>query len=66
MSQAPHLVTTAEAARALGVDRGTLARWWRAGKVEPDTVTVGGQGRWDLEHLREQLRALRQRPGADE
>jgi transposase-like protein len=55
----PKLVSSSEAARQLGVHRNTLANWWRQGKVSPAEVTAGGQARWDVEDLREQLRALR-------
>jgi excisionase family DNA binding protein len=37
----PKLITTAEAAKLLGVDRSTLIRWVRAGKIAA-TVTVPG------------------------
>jgi hypothetical protein len=55
------LVSTGIAAAEIGVDRGTLVRWWQAGTVEPETVTPGGHARWDVENLREQLRELRRR-----
>lgn len=53
------LVTTGEAARALGIGRATLARWWSEGLVTPALVTVGGHARWDVEDLKRQLRELR-------
>jgi len=49
-------VGTSEAAKVLGVHRGTLARWWANGDVTPSYVTPGGQARWDLDDLRRQLR----------
>jgi predicted site-specific integrase-resolvase len=55
------LVTTARAAKVLGIDRSTLARWAQRGIVTPAWTTVGGQHRWDLEDLRRQLREARQR-----
>jgi predicted site-specific integrase-resolvase len=58
------LVPTGTAAKALGVAHSTLARWWQEGRVTPALVTPGGHARWDVENLREQLRALR-RGGAD-
>lgn len=58
MSDAP-LVATAIAAKAIGVARSTLARWRAEGLVTPTLVTPGGHARWDVEHLREQLRAQR-------
>jgi excisionase family DNA binding protein len=51
------LLTTGEAARALSVDRSTLARWQREGKVKPAFVTAGGHARWDLEELKRQIAA---------
>lgn len=53
------LVPTSVAAAAIGVARGTLARWWLEGTVTPALVTPGGHARWDVEDLREQLRVLR-------
>jgi DNA-binding transcriptional MerR regulator len=55
------LLTTGEAADALGFARGTLARWEREGLITPATKSPGGHSRWDLDDLREQLRVLRQR-----
>jgi excisionase family DNA binding protein len=53
---AARLVTTAQAAKALGIDRTTLARWANQGLVEPAYRTPGGQFRWDLDDLRRQLK----------
>ncbi len=58
----PKLVATGEAAREIGVARTTLFRWWKAGLVEPELVTAGGQARWDVESLKKQLR---ERPPAE-
>ncbi|ONI90637.1 hypothetical protein ALI144C_02925 [Actinosynnema sp. ALI-1.44] len=55
----PKLVSTGVAARELGVDRGTLHRWWQEGLVEPIFVTAGGHARWDVEDLKRQLREKR-------
>lgn len=55
------LVSTGEAARALGIGRSTLARWKADGLVTPALITAGNHARWDLEDLREQLRRMRQR-----
>lgn len=49
------LVPTADAAKAIGVDRRTLQRWVNEGLVEPDLTTPGGHHRWDVDRLREQL-----------
>lgn len=53
------LVGSSEAARVLGVHRGTLRRWWEAGRVKPAKVTVGGQARWSIPDLERQVDALR-------
>nr|WP_190822567.1 MerR family transcriptional regulator [Saccharopolyspora pogona] len=55
------LVPTGVAAKAIGVDRGTLFRWWQSGLVEPAFVTPGGHARWDVDKLIEDLRKQRQR-----
>jgi len=49
------LVATGEAARELGIDRTTLARWADAGLVTPTSRTLGGHLRWDLDDLRRQI-----------
>lgn len=54
-----NLVATGVAAKAIGVGHSTLARWWKDGEVTPALVTPGGHARWDIEELREQLRAQR-------
>jgi len=54
------LVTTTEAAKALGVSNRTLARWARDGRLTPTERTLGGHLRWDLDDLREQIRRLRE------
>jgi predicted site-specific integrase-resolvase len=50
------LVSSAEAAKAIGVHRSTLARWRAAGYVAAAVVTPGGQSRWDVDDLKRQLR----------
>lgn len=50
------LLTTAQAASALGISRSTLARWANDGLVKPVYRTPGGQFRWDLDDLRRQLK----------
>ncbi|HWU12108.1 MAG TPA: MerR family transcriptional regulator [Streptomyces sp.] len=57
----PLLVSTGEAAKAIGVGRATLARWWSDGLVKPALVTAGGHGRWDVEQLRKDLAKLNER-----
>jgi DNA-binding transcriptional MerR regulator len=58
---AARLVPTGVAARELGVNVRTLQHWAAEGMVEPDLVTPGGHMRWDVERLRQQLRALREK-----
>jgi 8-oxo-dGTP diphosphatase len=55
MSTNPKLVTTSRAARELDVHPSTLWRWQREGLVRPAWTTPGGQARWDMEELRQQL-----------
>ncbi|WP_308817754.1 MerR family transcriptional regulator [Pseudonocardia alni] len=58
MGEQTKLVRTAEAARALSVDPSTLSRWAQKGLVHPKLRTAGGQARWDLDDLREQVRTI--------
>jgi 8-oxo-dGTP pyrophosphatase MutT (NUDIX family) len=53
-------VRSKAAARALGIDRATLWRWKQAGIVTPAHKTAGGQARWDIEQLHEQVRQHRE------
>lgn len=53
------LVTTGEAAKAVGVSRTTLVRYADRGYIKPASVLPSGHRRWDLEDLRRQLRDLR-------
>jgi DNA-binding transcriptional MerR regulator len=52
-------VTTSVAARAIGVAPRTLAKWVQDGLVTPALITAGGHYRWQVDELREQLRAMR-------
>lgn len=54
-------MTTAEAAKEIGVAARTLQGWATRGLVTPDLVTPGGQFRWDVDRLREELRSQRKR-----
>lgn len=54
------LLNTSEAAKAIGVSRGTLAKYVRDGVVRPYLTLPSGQHRWRLPELIDQLRALRQ------
>lgn len=61
MAERPtRLVRTAEAAAALSIDPSTLSRWAKAGIVTPVMRTAGGQARWDLDRLREQVAAYQE------
>lgn len=60
------LVSDGVAAKAIGVARGTLARWWANGEVHPELVTAGGQARWDIEDLKRQLVEWRKRQSEDD
>jgi DNA-binding transcriptional MerR regulator len=59
---ADRLLTTGELARELGLSARSVAWWAQEGQLKPTLVTPGGQYRWQLEDVREQLRALRKRP----
>jgi DNA-binding transcriptional MerR regulator len=51
----PELVSTPEAARALGVSARTLQRYVRDGQVTPEITLPSGQYRWDVRKLRRQI-----------
>jgi predicted site-specific integrase-resolvase len=57
-------VSTEVAAKEIGVAYRTLLRWARAGKVTPAMYTPGGQFRWDLANLKQQL--ADRKPKADD
>lgn len=48
-------LNTSQAAAALDVDQSTLWRWLQKGKISPAWTTPGGQARWDLDELHQQL-----------
>jgi predicted site-specific integrase-resolvase len=48
-------VTTGEAAAELGVTATTLREWMHKGIVTPALTTAGGQARWRMSELRQQL-----------
>lgn len=52
------LVSTAAAARELGIAARTLQRWAADGLIQPDMVTIGGHARWDVSRLREAIREM--------
>jgi predicted site-specific integrase-resolvase len=49
------LVSTPEAARALGVSARTLQRYVRDGQVTPEITLPSGQYRWNVPKLRRQI-----------
>ena len=49
------LVSTPEAARALGVSARTLQRYVRDGQVTPEVTLPSGQYRWNVAKLRRQI-----------
>jgi excisionase family DNA binding protein len=49
-------VSTAEAAKQIGVNLRTLQQWARDHVVEPAFTTPGGHYRWNVDELRRQLR----------
>jgi RyR domain len=55
----PIYVTTSAAARALGVNRVTLTRAVKAGRITPASTTPGGHYRWDIAALKSQWNRLR-------
>ena len=54
----PQLVTTPEAARALGISARTIQRYVKAGLITPDLRLPSGRYRWNVERLRAQINAL--------
>jgi DNA-binding transcriptional MerR regulator len=62
---ASELLTTAQAARLLGISTRTLVRYAEKGYVKPEMVLPSGHRRWILEDIRRQLREL-QRQSPDE
>lgn len=61
MPKPPKLLTTAEAAAYLGINRTTLANYVRRGLMMPTLTLPTGHYRWDLDDIRRQLRELRER-----
>jgi DNA-binding transcriptional MerR regulator len=60
------LLTTSEAAKAMGLSRATLASYARRGLLTPRMVLPTGHYRWSLQDIERQLRELRQRGEDDE
>ena len=58
-------VTTAQAARELGISRQSLARYVTRGWLVPTRTLPSGHYRWLMSDLERQLRELRQRPAEE-
>ncbi|WP_233159244.1 MerR family transcriptional regulator [Pseudonocardia sp. MH-G8] len=56
------LLLTAELAAELGVSARLIQQYRQEGTLVPTLETPKGHARWDLDDVREQLRALRKRP----
>jgi predicted site-specific integrase-resolvase len=52
----PRMLTTKEAADAIGISNQTLQRYVKEKKVRPTLRLPSGQMRWDLDDLKHQLR----------
>jgi excisionase family DNA binding protein len=59
------LLTTAQAAKLLGVSARTLARYAEQGDLSPTVILPSGHYRWAMSDVRRQLREMRQRPADD-
>ncbi len=61
VARVDHLVSTDEAAKALGISARTLTRYAADGRITPAVVLTGGKRRhyrWNLDDLQRQLRDL--------
>jgi AcrR family transcriptional regulator len=54
-------VTTAELAARLRLSTRSIYRYYADGKISPEFTTPGGEHRWNVESVKEQLRQLRRR-----
>lgn len=52
MTDPRKLVSSVQAAKALGLSQSTLWRWHHRGRIRADMVTAGGHLRWNLDRLR--------------
>jgi DNA-binding transcriptional MerR regulator len=57
----PELLTTSQLAKELNLSTKSVYRYHRDGKITPEFTTPGGEHRWRLEAVLEQLRSLRHR-----
>jgi DNA-binding transcriptional MerR regulator len=57
----PSLVTTRELARQIGLSERTIQRYRAEGLITPEIESKGGHARWDVESVKQQLRAMRKR-----
>jgi DNA-binding transcriptional MerR regulator len=61
MAAGNELLTTAQAARLLGISTRTLVRYAERGYVKPEMVLPSGHRRWILDDVRRQLCEVAQR-----
>jgi DNA-binding transcriptional MerR regulator len=59
----PGLLTTRELARVIGLSERTIQRYRAEGLITPEIESKGGHARWDVESVKQQLRAMRQKDG---
>jgi excisionase family DNA binding protein len=59
---AERLLSTGQAAKAIGVSPRSLSRWVTEGLIEPTLVTPGGQFRFDLDELKAQMQRRPRNP----
>ncbi len=52
---AERLLSTGQAAKAIGVSPRSLSHWVTRGLIKPTLVTPGGQYRFDLDELKAQM-----------
>lgn len=60
------LLTTAGAAKVLGISRRTLSRYAQEGQLKPTLILPSGHYRWALSDIRAQLQRLREQAVDDD
>jgi predicted site-specific integrase-resolvase len=60
MTKEEDLVTTAQAAKILGINRTTLGRYAKQGLLKPALVLPTGHLRWNLDDVRRQMQEIRE------